>query len=238
MPALTLLDFPPSPVEGWDSLSPFVIKVVRALRYAKLPFQHEHLPILSLPFKAPRGQLPVLQVDGEVITDSTSMLERIDSTLAPGVFTAQLDARGRAEAWLWEEFADATLYPFALASRWEEDATWQRLKPAMFGSVPAPLRAGLAAFVRRGIRSRLVASDYTRAGLADCQARFDRVLDGLELRAPLTGFWVGALSVADVALFGQLHTMRAPFTPSTAAKIAARPALSAYLDRVGAATVS
>ncbi|MET0287583.1 MAG: glutathione S-transferase family protein [Polyangiales bacterium] len=238
MPALTLLDFPPSPVEGWDSLSPFVIKAVRALRFAKLPFKHEHLPILQLPFKAPRGQLPVLHIDGEVVSDSTAILERIDSTLAPGVFTSKLDARGCAEAWLWEEFADATLYPFALASRWEEDATWRRLKPAMFGGVPAPLRGGLAAFIRRGIRGRLVASDFTRAGLPDCQARFDRVLDGLEVRAPLTGFWMGPLSVADVALFAQLHTMRAPFSPSTAAKIAARPALSAYLDRVGAATVS
>jgi glutathione S-transferase len=130
------------------------------------------------------------------------------------------------------------LYSFVLAARWQDDANWKKLKPAMFGTVPFALRAALAAFVRRGITSSLVARDFTRTGLPDCYARLEKVLDGLEARAPQAGFWVNeALSVADVGLFAQLHTLRAPFTPAVAAKIAARSRLSAYLDRVDAATV-
>lgn len=239
VPTLTLLDFPPSPIEGWDSLSPFVLKVVRALRFAKLAFAHEHVPLTSLPLKTPRGQLPVLHIGSEVLADSSAILSRIDDTLAPGVFTASLDARARAEAWLWEEFADTTLYPYALAARWHDDVNWKNLRPVMFGAVPVALRAGLAAFVRRGIKSRLFASDYTRAGLADCYARMEKVLDGLEARAPAHGYWLGdTLSVADLSLFAQLHTLRCPITPASASTVAARQTLSAYLDRVGAATVS
>ncbi|HEX5656777.1 MAG TPA: glutathione S-transferase family protein [Polyangiales bacterium] len=237
-PPLTLLDFPPSPLEGWDSLSPFVLKVVRALRFAKLPFTQQHLPLISLPLKTPRGQLPVLHIGEHVLADSSAILQRIEGELAPGVFTAQLDARARSEAWLWEELADSALYPYALASRWEDEASWRRLRPAMFGAVPVALRAALASFVRRGIKANLVARDFTRSGLADCFARLDKVLDGLDARAPAQGFWMGdALSVADLGLFAQLHTLRAPFTPEVAAKVAQRATLSAYLDRVDAATV-
>ncbi len=237
-PPLTLLDFPRSPYEGWDSLSPFVLKAIRALRFARLPFTHEHVPLLAVPFKTPRGQLPVLRVGDEVLADSSAILERIDGVLAPGVLSARLDTRARAEAWLWEDYADSTLYPFVLAARWHDDASWARMKPAMFGGVPLPLRAGLASFVRHGILSRLVTSDFTRAGIGDCFARLEKVLDGLEARAPQSGFWVGAtLSVADLALFGQLHTLRSPVSQASVAKLAARRTLSAYLDRVGAATV-
>lgn len=236
--SLTLLDFPPSPHEGWESMSPFVLKVVRALRFAKLAFEHVHLPLLSLPGKTPRGQLPVLKIGDEVLADSSAILLRIDTDLARGSLSAGLDARANAEAWLWEEFADATLYPFALAARWVDDDHWARYYPAMFGGVPALLRAGIATFVRRGTKRRLHEADFTRAGLADCYGRLERVLDGLEARAPASGFWVGdALSVADLSLFGQLHTIRADFSPACAAQIAERKTLSAYLDRVGAATL-
>jgi glutathione S-transferase len=237
-PRLTLLDFPPSPCEGWDSLSPFVLKVVRALRFAKLSFAHEHLPLTSLPFKTPRGQLPVLHIDDEVVADSSAILARIDGELAPGAFSTRLGPRDRAEAWLWEEFADSALYPYALAARWADDANWVHYKPAMFGAVPVALRGALAAFVRHDIKRNLVARDFTRAGLADCYARLSTVLDGLEARAPAHDFWLGeVVSVADLALFAQLHTLRAPFTPAVAAQLAERRALSAYLDRVDAATV-
>ncbi|HEY6880531.1 MAG TPA: glutathione S-transferase family protein [Polyangiales bacterium] len=237
MPNLVLLDFPASKLEGWESLSPFVLKIIRALRYAGLPFQHEHLPLIRVPTSTPHGQLPVLHLDGEVLADSTNILLRIERELAPGVFSRGLDARAQGEAWLWEEFADTSLYAFALSARWYKEENWQRLKPAMFGSAPALLRGVGASWVRRGILNSLRARDFTRAGLEACYARMRRTFDDLEARTPRTGFWVGeTLSVADVSLFAQLHTLRAPFSPDVAEELAARKNLSAYLDRVDAAT--
>jgi glutathione S-transferase len=194
--------------------------------------------LLKLPTGTPHGQLPVLKLGDEVLSDSTRILERIDRELAPGVFSARLDERARAEAWLWEELADTALYPLPLTARWADGANWPRFRPLMFGAVPAPLRAALASYVRRGIKQSLLARDFTRTGLEDCYARMERTLDQLEARAPERGFWVAdSLSVADLGLFGQLHSLRAPFTPNTAQRVAARKRLSAYLDRVDAATV-
>jgi glutathione S-transferase len=63
------------------------------------------------------------------------------------------------------------------------------------------------------------------------------VLDALDARAPSTGFWLGErATVADVGLFAQLHSLRLPLLPWLAEEVGRRKRLSAYLDRVDAAT--
>ena len=99
------------------------------------------------------------------------------------------------------------------------------------------MRAIVAPLLRRGIVKNLVARDVWRAGADACWARFERVLDQLDARTPERGFWVGdELSAADFGLFGQLQAFRTPLTPKQSASVARRTALSAYLDRVDAAT--
>jgi glutathione S-transferase len=83
----------------------------------------------------------------------------------------------------------------------------------------------------------LVARDVWRAGPEACWKRFQVLLDQLDARAPEHGFWLsGPLSVADLALFGQLHSLRTPLTPWQAGEVARRLKLSAWLDRVDSAT--
>jgi len=60
-------------------------------------------------------------VDGEPVHDSTRILERIDALT--GAFSRGIDAKTRAEAWLWEEFADTTLNGFLVAARWADVGT-------------------------------------------------------------------------------------------------------------------
>ncbi len=64
-----------------------------------------------------------------------------------------------------------------------------------------------------------------------------RLLDDLDARAPAAGFWLGdRLGVADIALFGQLRSFDTPPTPQQATDLRARKRLSAWLNRVDAAT--
>jgi glutathione S-transferase len=240
MPTLTLCDFPA--VTGharWPSFSPFVLLVERALRLAKLPFQHDRISMLKIRSLNPTGQLPVLLVDGEAIPDSTRILHRIEDTLAPGALTRGLDARAVGEAWLWEEFADTAVYPQVLATRWADDRGWPVPRKAFFGGMPPVIRNVVANLVRKKTLTALKGRDFTRAGLAECEARLQRVLDHLEARAPEQGFWLGEHpSVADLGLFAQLHSMRLPETAFRAGDISQRQRLSAWLDRVEAATSS
>jgi glutathione S-transferase len=234
---LVLYDFPAKPAdERWASYSPFVLEVERALRLAKLPFRHERINMLKLKQFNPLGQLPVLGIGSELVTDSTRILMRIEQ-LAPGTMTGGLDERGAAEAWLWEEFADTALYPHVLATRWIDERGWPMVRSAFFGAIPQPLRSLIAPAVRRKQHRALVGRDFLRGGLESCNERLARVLDQLEARAPEAGFWLGARpSAADLGLFAHLHALRFPELPWRAGDIAKRARLSRWLDRVEAAT--
>jgi len=237
IPKLTLYDFPADPgVDGWITFSPFVLEVERALRLAKLPFEHVRLPYQKVKGKNPIGQLPVLGIGSEIVADSTRILHRIEG-LAPGSMTGGLDARGIAEAWLWEEFADAALYPQLLFARWADDRGWPVLKQAFFSGFPPVIRDVIGSIVRKNVVKRLVLADFLRAGPEACVERRARVLDALDARAPEGGFWLGPRATsADLGLFAHLHELRMPKTPWLAEEVSRRATLSRWLDRVHAAT--
>ncbi|HVU00830.1 MAG TPA: glutathione S-transferase family protein [Polyangiaceae bacterium] len=233
VPKLVVCDFPASSgVEGWSSLSPFVLEVDRALALARLPFERRQVDMMKLKELNPLGQLPVLLVGEEKVADSTRILERIEA-LAPGSLTGGLSPSALAEAWLWEEFADVALYPYVLVTRWADDRGWPVPRGAFFNFLPAPVRAIVAPMVRKDTVKRLVARDFTRAGLDACYERMRKVLDRLDARAPESGFWMGPkATVADLGLFAHLHSLRLPRLPWQAEEVAKRKRLTAWLDRV------
>ena len=223
-------------VESWDSFSPFVLQVARALRLAKLAYEHRHVSFFKIKELNPKRQLPVLLVGEEKIADSTAILHRIEE-LAPGSMTGGLDERGVAEAWLWEEFADTALYAHVLTTRWADDRGWPVPRGAFFAAIPAPIRSLVASTVRRNTMKMLVGRDFIRGGIEAAHARLYRILDSLDARAPNDGFWLGARPcAADLGLFAQLHSLRLPLVAFQAEQIAKRARLSRYLDRVDAAT--
>jgi glutathione S-transferase len=231
LPPLTLLELTDAGLPGFESYSPFCLKVHRALKYAGLPYTRAcaNNPA-SHRAHNPTGQAPVLLVGEEAVPDSTDILARIQQ-LAPGRIAVS------PEALLWEELADTALNGFLVASRWADPRNWPATRAAYFSSMPPPVRAVIPALLRRKVVRALVARDVWRAGPEACWRRFGALLDQLEARAPEQGFWLpGPLSVADLALFAQLHSLRTPLTPWQAAEVARRTRLSAWLGRVDAAT--
>jgi glutathione S-transferase len=237
VPNLVLYDFPAKTgLPGWSSFSPFVMEVERALKLAKLPFQHEQVNMLRLKELNPIGQLPVLRIGDELVADSTRILHRIEA-LAPGSMTGGLQGPALAEVWLWEEFSDTALYPLPLTTRWADDRGWPVPKKHFFGALPPVIRDVVAGLVRKKTLKALEGRDFLRGGLGACYERIDRVLDHLEGRAPEQGFWIGPrVTAADVGLFAHLHALRFPLTPVGVELVAKRARLSRYLDRVDRAT--
>jgi len=124
-----------------------------------------------------------------------------------------------------------------LTTRWADDRGWPVPRDAFFRGIPKPLGAIVGAMVRRGIIKKLVERDFLRGGLERAYERIYSVLDNLDARAPSEGFWLGPhVTVADLGLFGQLHSMRLPSVAFQAAEVKKRARLDAYLDRVDAAT--
>ena len=236
-PSLTLCEIADASAFGVESFSPYCLKAHRALKLAGLPYVRRHgaRPDAhrALNFT---GQVPVLLVGERAVADSTEILREV-ARLAPGVLDRGLDARARAEASLWEELADTSLNGFLVAARWADDDNWPLVRGAYFAAMPAPVRAVVPSLLRRGVVKNLVARDVWRAGPDACWRRYEALLDALDARAPADGFWMGpAVTSADVALFAQLHGLRNRYTARQGAMIAARPRLTAWLDRVDAAT--
>jgi glutathione S-transferase len=235
-PKLVLCELEDAGLPGVESYSPFCLKVHRALRAAGLAYERRfaNRPDAWKRFN-PTGQVPVLLVGDDPVNDSTRILQRIEEMT--GALARGLDARSRAEAWLWEEFADSALSGFVMSARWADDRNWPGVRDNFFGAAPWFVRKLIVPKLRKRLLGVLVARDVTRQGLEACWQRFGCVLDQLEARAPAQGFWVSeTLSIADLALFGQLQSFRTPLTQPQAAELARRPRLSAYLDRVDAST--
>lgn len=237
-PHLVLCELTDPGLPGLETYSPFCLKVHRGLRAAGLRYERRHAwrPDAFRNFNS-AGQVPVLLVDGQPIADSTRILRPIDELT--GALSVSQSPEQRAEAWLWEEFADVVLSAHLVSARWVDERNWSHTREALFSSAPWFVRTVVVPQIRKGILRGLVARDITRQGWDACWDRYLTLLDELELRAPERGFWVSdTLSVADLGLFGQLHSLRTPLTRPQAGELSQRMRLSAYLERVNAATQS
>ena len=234
---LELCELGETGVEGIESWSPFCLKVHRALKLARLPYRRRHGRAPDS-FKKlnPTGQVPVLLIDGEPIADSSAILARID-LLAPGAFAHSSDRRIEAEIELYEELADTSINAYLVAARWADERNWPAVERAYFDGMPALLRKLLVPRIRKRVHERLFGREVMRRGPEHCWEQFVALLDRLEDRAPRSGCWsTERPSIADVSLFGQLHSFRSALTEWQWARIGERPALTAYLDRVGLMT--
>jgi len=236
-PSFILCELADPTLTTLESLSPFCVKVHRALKLARLPYERRHGSRPSdFDDLSPTAQVPVLIVDGTPVSDSTAILRRLVD-LAPQAFDSGLGAEALRERWLWEELADTALNGFLVAARWADERNWDAVRAEYFGSAPWFVRALIAPRVRSHVLKGLVARDVWRAGPKACWDRFQLLLDDLEACAPRAGYWLGeSPGVADVALFGQLASFRTPLTAWQAAEVAKRPRLDDWLDRVDAAT--
>ena len=95
----------------WE-VSPFCRKVRKTLQYKQLDYTAQNYNgLLSL--KVSRlskvGKLPVLEYEGEWVQDSSDIAEFLERHYAqPAMFPS--DPQKRAQALLWEDWADESLY--------------------------------------------------------------------------------------------------------------------------------
>lgn len=236
LPKLVVCELGDAGIPQVESYSPFCLKVHRGLKYLGLPYERRHGMPGAFKKHFPTGQVPVLLIGEEGVGDSTAILRRIQE-LAGRTFQDSNDPKLAAEALLWEEFADTALVGFVMAARFADERNWPPFRKIILRSLPGPLRGLIGSRIRANIIKSLIARDFWRAGPEACWRRFTETLDSLEGRAPESGYWLGSsFTVADIAIFSMLQSLRLDLTPWQRDQIALRPRLSRYLDRVDAAT--
>jgi len=220
-----------------DRLSPFVEKVARALQLKGVAFRlvKPTSPMDLKKWNPTTGKMPVLEVDGERVFDSTFICRRLDEIVAePSLYGA--DERVAAKQRFLEDWADESLYWYTMAFRWAPEN--ERLTVAQLAPVlPAFVRPLAGVLLPRVIGSSARAQGLGRLPLKMLVDQLASRLD--ELVVLLDGkpfFYADRPSVGDLALYGQISTMRSGPTPQCEDLLGDRRELLAWYQRVEQAT--
>ena len=205
------------------SNTPFTEKCRRALVFKGLEFD---LHLSTGPEDVRRwspvtGLLPVMTVDGELVSDSTNILLRIDRIRAeppllsddPLVATQQRNLEDWADEsflWYWMEWFRLEAAPSAPSTGW-----WSRLRQRL-GARPAAPRAQAQAELVRGLEERLG--------------------DLVNFLGARPFFHAERPSMADLTVHAMLLTLRGDAIPGSARMLERRPTLLAFMRRVEEAT--
>lgn len=229
MPDVTLHQF---------EISPFCHKVRRILHLKGVPYEIREVSALRSAVDVRRinriGRLPVLEVDGTLVADSSEIARFLDERYPdPPLWPA--DPRGRAQCHLLEDWADESLYFYEMTMRlqWPSNsARWAR------ELLRADGRLGMAiapALVPRLVAQRTKAQGVGRKPHGLVLRELERHFDALDTLLG-DGDWLvpGALTIADIAVAAQVTAIAGAHEGRAA--LDGHPVTAAWLQRTDAAT--
>jgi glutathione S-transferase len=225
--------------------APFTEKVVRGLRLKGLAFAvHEpETPEDYRRWNPETGLLPLVEIDGERVHDSTAILLRLDE-LFPSPPLLASDPRTSAAQRRLEAWADESFFWYWL--RWQGAQPQSSAIPVARALAdarpgvdpPGALgpRAGgsLAARLRRLFARPGPARPPDASRLRD--ELDQRLGDLVRLLAGRPFFYAERVSMADIAVCAMLRSLAADSIPGGAALLARHPELLAFMRRVEQAT--
>jgi glutathione S-transferase len=133
--------------------------------------------------KAPRTQLPVIEIDGEIVPDSTVIIDRLEGKRTDKL-DAHLDAKQRAVALAFKSMLEEHLYFGILFMRWATDDGWAVFEPSlreMLGrmGVPGLMRGMVSGSARKQVIGRTARQGMGRRPRAEVVASCNQMLDAL-----------------------------------------------------------
>jgi glutathione S-transferase len=219
------------PVGDQESASPFCVKVQRAMRYKRIPFDVINATSPRQVRKLnPRGKLPVMVDDGVKLADSSDIIRHLE-TRHPAPRLYPQDPRTRATALMLEDWADESLYWHVVYERWQIHEQFSKFAEVIFEPVPALVRPMVKLVFGRQTRGALRGQGLGRLSVDEQRGKFRAALDWLD--SMVDGqFLCGAdFSIADVAVAAQVGALNIPFTPVAEAEIHSHAKVMRWLDR-------
>ena len=218
-------------------LSPFVEKVIRGVQRKGLTYEliEPKSPADLRKWNPQTGKMPVVELNGERLYDSTFILRKLDE-LVPKPALVSEDPVTAAHQRQLEDWADEALYWYVMAFRWtpkNASGTASRI----LGNLPAFVRLLLAPIMRRSMGGQVQAQGIGRLPEPVLAREFGDKLDDLvRMLGDRQFLFSEAPSVADLAVYGQLKSAGDELSPETRDAIRRRPALLEYMKRVEQAT--
>jgi glutathione S-transferase len=128
--------------------SPFCAKVETYLKMAELPYEsHNGMKYLKA---APKGKLPYIKDQGEVIADSAFILAHLEQKYNH-ILDGHLSDEQKAMAHAFTKMIDENLYWVLVFSRWGLEDNWLIIKERFFGKMPFPLKMFVPNMIRKKV---------------------------------------------------------------------------------------
>jgi glutathione S-transferase len=224
---ITLYGFGPG--FGLPEISPFVTKTEVQLKMASLAYRKER----AMPPASPKGQLPFIDDEGEVVADSTFIRAHIERKHGFD-FDAGLDQKSRAQAWAFERMIEHHVYWALVGARWVEPENFAKGPSHFFDGAPEDRREKL----REDAQFR-VAENYLLSGLGRHAPDDDvdlaiRSIFALSVQLGDKPYLMGHKpSGVDATAFGALAGILTPFFASKLRReVETFGNLTAYVDRM------
>ncbi|MFK2891974.1 glutathione S-transferase family protein [Dyella flagellata] len=226
-PSITL--YATRPGFGMPETSPFVIKTEVQLQMSGLAYARES----TIPPLAPKGKVPYLVDDGEVVCDSTFIRAHLERKYGVDLDEG-LNESQRAQSWAIERMLEDHLYFAMVWFRWIVPENFAK-GPAQFAnSAPEEQREAL----RREMQARrdgdLRGHGIGRHSAGEIGALGVRSIDALAALLGDKPYLMGErLTAVDATAFGVLASILTPFfdTPLRDA-VLGRPNLVVYVNKL------
>ena len=130
---------------GWTvpCISPYVTKVVYYMKMAGIEHELVSQDLTKLDQETPFGKLPKINDDGEVVANSTNIINYLSAKYGDKLDAGQ-PPETKAQMHAWNRLIDDHLYWVAVIQpRWRETANWEKYLRIIAGTndVPPALRA-------------------------------------------------------------------------------------------------
>lgn len=216
-------------------ISPFCQKVAKALRHKGVEFStvdYNGLASTKAQMLSKVGKVPVLDIHGKRIQDSTKIVRYLDEAYPNLPRLYPLDPLEKAQVELWEDWSDELLYWFEVNYRANDpSALDEAVNMAMIGC-SAYERPFVKPSLKMALKMQLLFQGLGRMAKEDIDAEFLRHLDRIDLVLSKTGWLVGTQkNIADMSVGAQLAEVirtSAVMRP----QILARPHIAQWLAKL------
>ncbi|NVP54547.1 glutathione S-transferase family protein [Mycoplana rhizolycopersici] len=217
------------PQFGLPEVSPYVTKTEVQLRMAGLAYEKKR----AIPATSPKGQLPYILDDGELIADSTFIRLHLEKKYGFD-FDAGLSARERAEAWAIERMIENQLgwvssyYRFLVAENFEKGpGRW-------FDHMESDQRETMREYLRSEVATNIKAVGVGRHAPEEILLLGKRSVAALAALLGGNRYLMGnRASGADAIAFSMIAAIRAPLFDTPLKRVVEQDrTLCSYCDRM------
>lgn len=209
--------------------SPFCTKVEAFLRFNELPYERRYRRVQT----APKGKLPVVQVDGELLDDSDLIIEALSKKYNIDM-DGHLSPRERATSLALRKLMEEHLTAAGMYYRWVHPDYWPKTRDAYFKEAPWFVRRLVTPLVRRKIIRDVKGHGMGRHSPEEVLFFAERAIKALADFLGERPYFMGdKLSLVDLTAFAAGWSLaRVPLDSPLKELWRAQENLMAYVERV------